>query len=151
MDVMEHITAALFLCLANHEETMKPVFQEKRVLDPIYDFCQNHKSLWLEAEDLDVIKGVLVLCSECALLGILSDDDLLKWQHLVLAALAKHFTYSAIEIYAFFFIEHVSNTVNHRELEKTSLVTTLVTIVQSDDSSSQMKMKYREIIKTVLS
>jgi hypothetical protein len=148
LQTLEHICLVLYMILKNHTHTMKLIFEEKCVLDPIYTFCNKNKSQWLL--DYDSVAKVVDLCSLCASHGILSKNDLLKWLPLVTSALTKWYTKCDIESPAYDFIEFISTTVNHRELDNTPLVTALMSIVQSSDASRITKDTYRTFISNLM-
>jgi hypothetical protein len=74
MMTLEHIVSVLYVILdVPNNDTMIHIFQEKKCLDHIHNFCIKNKSLWLQ--EYKAVVGVVDLCYLCAYNNMSSNDD----------------------------------------------------------------------------
>jgi hypothetical protein len=133
------------LLLAHKTETISWAVKTvlRRALRRVLKFYQRFKTEWLEELDDEYV--VLRLCAACVRKDIFSVKDLLNWMPLVTEAALIDPADDA-----FHFFEKVLGTVEHSELDKTNLWSTLASIARSERTCPPIKTKSRDLMKKLM-
>jgi hypothetical protein len=144
--IMEHVVHVLITILQDHKDAMVDEQRYKNLLGLFRIFIEMHPSEWLDDESC-----VAAIAQLCAVnFETFSVDDIQKWLPFLTAGLSKYFTNDNIIFSCFAFIEKVEQTIDHRELDKTPLSSTLLNIAQSEDGTDQTKTKCRFLVAKLM-
>ena len=151
-DVDKVFTASAFALVVGEAisefNDLETIVKEQKIMDSFLIFTQAFMDTIMSEPERSV-RILLSLCIVCA--KVLSSEDMKNWLPFVATALPKHIKDDVIEKKAYRFFVWAVDNINHRELDSSPLMDTLLSIIKSSDTPEALKTKYRKLMAKILS